>query len=133
MVSNTCHFLQRAFANAYICRWDTVCFGELRPIYPVTLGPNGEMLYSVHSRDPVVTHEEREERFIKLASKVTWGLTEGIIDPLTGRPSNAEWQGITQLDLRTDSIRCYVDVSKIVPLLRADLSVSLGEASCKVW
>jgi hypothetical protein len=111
MVSDACHFPHRAFANR-------------------------EILYSVHSRDPVVIHEEREktkERFIKLASKVTWGLTEGIIDPLTGRPSKVEWQGITQLDLCTDSIRCYLDVSKIEPLLRADLSVSLAEASCKVW
>jgi hypothetical protein len=51
----------RAVANAYIYRWDTVCFGELRLIYPIALSQDGEMLYSVHSRDPVVIHEEREK------------------------------------------------------------------------
>lgn len=79
-----------------------------------------------------MTHEERErtrERFIELASKVTWGLTEGIIDPCTGRPSRVDWQGITQQDLCTDAIRCYLDVSKIDLLMRTDLSVSLGVSS----
>jgi hypothetical protein len=67
-----------------------------------------------------------------LASKVTWGLTSGILDPRSGRPSEVEWQGITQPDLCTDRIRCYLDVNKIELLLRTDLSVSLGHLLAKI-
>ena len=134
MVGDTYYFLHRTSANAYICWWDTLCFGELRPIYPETKGPFKEILYSVHPRDPVVTHEERNmtrERFVELASNVSWGLTEGTIDPLTGHPIGHEWLGVTLQDPFTDFVRCYLDIGKIEALMRADLTVSSGGSSCK--
>ncbi len=111
-----------------------MCFGELKPIHPEKKSVAGEILYSVHPRDPVIAHEESErvrERFIKLASHLTWGLTEGVVDPLTGRPIDLEtgWQGITLSDPLTGSIRCCLDIGRIELLLRTDLKVSSARCS----
>lgn len=106
-----------------------MCFGELRPIHPERRNKEDAILFSIHPRDPALAYEESErarERFIKLASNLTWGLTSGLLDPLTGGPEGliGGWQGLTLSDPITGSIRGHLSIDKIEPLLRTDLLVS---------
>lgn len=106
-----------------------MCFGELIPLRPERRSKDGAILYSVRPRNPVLVHEESErtrERFIEIASHLTWGLASAMTDPLTGGSDTiaSGWQGVTLTDPLTGFIRCYLSIEKIEQLLRPNLLVS---------